>query len=103
MWKNWDSCEKKIIVYGYIVSKEEFKKRKKTNYSYMTFSDTHETNQSFECGCREDHFIGRDGVKLAKQVDQCEFVINCAKEFKTLIENSFELRQQFSIIGKKVF
>ena len=51
-----------------IVSKEEFKKRKKTNHSYMTFSDTHETNQSFECGCGEDHFIGRDGVKLAKQV-----------------------------------
>jgi hypothetical protein len=50
----------------------------------------------------EDHFIGKDGVKLVKQVDDCEFVINCANGFNTLIENSFELRQQFSIISAKV-
>ena len=85
-----------------VVSKMEFEKRTNTNYSYNTFAEAHETNQSFECGCGEDHFIGKDGVKLVKQVDDCEFVVNCANGFNTLIENSFELRQQFSIISAKV-
>jgi len=52
-----------------IVSKEDFEKRTNTNYSYNTFAEAHETNQSFECGCGEDHFIDKDGVKLVKQVD----------------------------------
>ena len=58
--------------------------------------------QCFECGCGEDHFTGKDGVKLVKRVDDCEFVINCANGFNTLIENNFELRQQFSIISTKI-
>jgi hypothetical protein len=49
-----------------LVLKEEFGERKNTNYPYNTFAEIHETNQSFECGCGEDHFIGKDGVKLIK-------------------------------------
>ena len=84
-----------------LVSKEEFEKRTNTNYSYNTFAEAHETNQSFECGCGEDHFIGKDGVKLIKQVDHFQFTVNCANGYNTLIENDLELRQQFSIISAK--
>ena len=52
-----------------LVSNEEFEKRTNINYSYNTFTESHDTNQSFECGCGEDHVIGRDGVTLIKQVD----------------------------------
>ena len=82
-----------------IVSKEEFKKRTDTNYPHKTFAEAYETNQKFECGCGEDHLIGEDGVKVNKQVDDFEFVVSCANNFETLIENDLELRKQFSIIS----
>ena len=85
-----------------IVSKEEFEKKTNTNYSYNTSAEAYETNQSFECGCGEDHFIGKNGVKVIKQVDHFEFVVSCANGFDTLIENDLNLRQQFSIISTKV-
>tara|TARA_B100001996_G_C18457256_1_gene514650 strand:- start:116 stop:385 length:270 start_codon:yes stop_codon:yes gene_type:complete len=85
-----------------VVAKEEFKKRTNTNYSYSSSAEAYETNQSFECGCGEDHFIGKDGVKVIKQVDHFEFVVSCANGFDTLIENDLNLRQQFSIISTKV-
>ena len=82
-----------------IVNKEEFKKRTDTNYPINTFAEAYETNQKFECGCGEDHLIGEDGVKVNKQVDDFEFVVSCANNFETLIENDLELRKQFSIIS----
>ena len=82
-----------------IISKEEFKKRTNTNYPHNTFAEAYETNQKFECGCGEDHLIGEDGVKVNKQVDDFEFVVSCANNFETLIENDLELRKQFSIIS----
>ena len=82
-----------------IVSKEEFNKRTNTNYLHNTFAEAYETNQKFACGCGEDHLIGEDGVKVNKQVDDFEFVVSCANNFETLIENDLELRKQFSIIS----
>ena len=82
-----------------IVSKEEFNKRTNTNYPHNTFAEAFEKNQKFECGCGEDHFIDEDGVKVNKQVDDFEFVVSCANNFETLIENDLELRKQFSIIS----
>ena len=82
-----------------IVTKEEFKKRTNTNYLHNTFAEVYETNQKFECGCGEDHLIGKDGVKVNKQVDDFEFVVSCANNFETLLENDLKLRKQFSIIS----
>jgi hypothetical protein len=53
-------------------------------------------------GARNNSTFLKFGVKLVKQVDHCEFVVNCANGFNTLIENNFELRQQFSIISTKI-
>ena len=82
-----------------IVSKKEFKKRTSTNYPLNTFAEVYETNQKFKCGCGEDHLIGEDGVKVNRQVDDFEFVVSCANNFETLLENDLELRKQFSIIS----
>ena len=82
-----------------LVSKIEFEKRTNTNYSYNTFTDAHENNQSFECVCGEDHLIGKDGVKVIKQVDDFEFIVSCTNNFETLVENDLKLRKQFSIIS----
>ena len=82
-----------------IVNKEEFKKRTDTNYPINTFAEVYETNQKFECGCGEDHLIGEDGVKVNKQVDDFEFVVSCANNFETLLENDLILRKQFTIIS----
>ena len=82
-----------------IVSKEEFKKRTNTNYPRSTFAESYETDQSFVCGCGEDHLIGEDGVKVIKQVDNVEFVVSCTNNFETLLENDLKLRKQFSIIS----
>ena len=85
-----------------IVSKEEFKKRTNTNYNYNTFAESYETNQSFTCGCGEEHFIGKEGVKVIKQVDHFEFIVSCGNNFETLIENDLQLRSQFSKISTKI-
>ena len=82
-----------------IVTKEEFKKRTDTNYPHNTFAEAFETNQKFECGCGEDHLIGKEGVKVIKQVDNVEFVVSCTNNFETLLENDLNLRKQFSIIS----
>ena len=82
-----------------IVTKEEFKKRTNTNYPHNTFAEAYETNQSFVCGCGEDHLIGSDGVKVIKQTNNFEFVVSCANNFETLIENDLKLRKQSSIIS----
>ena len=82
-----------------IVSKEEFKKRTNTYYSQHTFAEVYETNQKFACWCGEEHIIGEDGVKVNKQIDDFEFVVSCANNFETLIENDLELRKQFSIMS----
>ena len=80
-------------------SKEEFQKR--TNKQYTLLCDTYQTNLDFECGCGERHCIGKDGVKVIKQVDLSEFVVNCAFGFNTLIQNDFVDRKQFSLMSVK--
>jgi hypothetical protein len=82
-----------------IVTKKEFQKRTKTIYRHNTYAEAYETNQKFACGCGEDHFIGEDGVKVNKQVDDFEFVVSCANNFETLLENDLKLRKQFPIIS----
>lgn len=82
-----------------IVTKEEFKKRTKKNYPHTNFAEAYETNQKFLCGCGEDHLIGKDGVKVIKQVNNFEFVVSCANNFETLLENDLKLRKQLSIIS----
>ena len=70
-----------------IVSRKEINKRINTNYTYNVSSETYETNQSYKCGCGENHF---------------EFVVICGNNFETLIENDLKLRTQFSIISAKI-
>ena len=70
-----------------IVSKEEFEKKTNTNYSYNTSAEAYETNQKFSCGCGEDHLIGKDGVKVIKQVNNFEFVVNKVKITKGAAED----------------
>jgi len=82
-----------------IVSKEEFKKRTNINYSQNNSTEVYETNQKFACGCGEDHIIGENGVKVSKQIDDFQFVVSCANNFETLLENDLILRKQFSIIS----
>ena len=82
-----------------IVTKEEFKKRTNTNYPQNTFAEAYETNQKFECGCGQDHLIGVDGVKVKKQVNDFEFIVSCANNFETLLENDLKLRKQYSLIS----
>ena len=82
-----------------IVSKENFRNRTNIKRDCVTIEGVHETNQSFECGCGEDHIIGEDGVKVERQIDDFEFVVSCANNFETLLENDLILRKQFSIIS----
>jgi len=82
-----------------IVSKENFRNRTKIKRDCITMEAIHETNQSFECGCGEDHLICEDGVKVNRQIDDFEFVVSCANNFETLLENDLILRKQFSIVS----
>tara|TARA_Y100001970_G_C14061320_1_gene764324 strand:+ start:729 stop:992 length:264 start_codon:yes stop_codon:yes gene_type:complete len=85
-----------------IVSKREFNMRISKNYFYNIISEAYETNQSFKCGCGEEHFIGKEGVKVIKQIDHFEFIVSCGNNFETLIENDLQLRSQFSKISTKI-
>ena len=84
---------------NFLVSKEKFEKR--TNKQYPHLCDTYDTNEEFKCGCGKKHYIGKDGVKVIKQVDLSEFVVNCAFGFNTLIQNDFVDRKQFSLMSVK--
>ena len=68
-------------------------------YEQSDFTKVYQTNQKFAWGCGEDRIFGENGFKVSKQIDDFEFVVSCANDFETLLENDLILRKQFSIIS----